>query len=204
MAIWRKKNGKSIFMGIVQDEGALFKLDDPKDLSLGGTRHLMESVEFMTECQHYDDHTVMETPIRMLPLRNPRRRMEMKDRDSIFELGEIYGCQVHLFDLRSRPTYFEGSIYDGPHTTFPFGQRTPGVRAGDHVKVIASVGPHIERFWVYVVSVTSFGIITGVNDNDLHCCHIDPAEFIAFPVTAVLCMKKGDNWPKIFTRRAGR
>jgi hypothetical protein len=80
----------------------------------------------------------------------------------------------------------------------PSGPGAP-VRAGDRVKIAARSTLNgvsgRERFWVDVISVTSFGIATGVPCSKLYGADVGPdVGPIHFEVAAVIGMKKGPNW----------
>jgi len=198
-ALWRARNGRDTFMGIVQlptAEGPpteLFKLDDPKG-DLEGPGHVMMDEEFLTECAHYDNPP-SGVEFMYLPLLNRNCFCPMKKRDEgVFRRNHAVG----VLTFGDKPEDFTDSEDDDFDVKFP-----TQVRAGDMVKVVAAgitfvhehPAPFMERFWIHVTSVTSFGIITGQTGNTLHSCDISPETgYLAFHFSAVLGVCHGEHW----------
>lgn len=180
MAMWRKYKGKEIFMGIVHlprdeddDDAAplkLVKLNDPEG-ELDGPGHLMDDGEFLTECHHYNPPS--------------ERKLDIKE-----NLG--------LMDFSSKPSAFYDSQEGEFHVKYPFGTRIPQVRNGDSVRVVKTGKihgiPFVERFWVQVLSLTSFGVVTGISMNTLNSMDVKEDDLVAFPITCVVGMKQGQHW----------
>ena len=59
--MWRKKDGKSVFTGIVMKGAAFYKLHDPTG-DLDGDSHEMENIEFLSEMAQYDGSAMPAPP----------------------------------------------------------------------------------------------------------------------------------------------
>lgn len=204
-ALWRARNGKDTFMGIVQlpfydvdADPVFFKLDDPKG-DLEGPGHEMSTDEFLTECMHYDNFSA-GLEFTLLPLMRPNNILapvKLVDHLALHANGG-----VGVVSFKSKPQDFTDSQDDEFQEKYP-----DAVRAGDTVKIVAcglyesddeeedGPNPFLERFWVDVISVTSFGMVTGVSCNDLKYCNISQETgLLAFHKSAVLGVKHGRNW----------
>lgn len=184
IAIWRSKKGVNVFTGIARDahEELLIKLDDPSG-PLDGPGHIMTTEEFFTECYHYDGAP------------------------SIAESLPIHDVSDLLQDFQHKPSDFSDRQDDLFDVKYPFGRRLPCVRSDDYVKVATlrvvegdkgSVTVR-ERFWVQVVSVTATGMVTGIACATLKSSgpdgfKIQENDFLAFPLTRCLGVKKGMHW----------
>lgn len=205
-AMWRKWHGKEIFMGIVRlptseytADGPpmdLFKLNDHNG-ELDGPGHAMTDEEFLTECAHYDNSS-FDSPIQYLPLLDMRTFLPINS--SQMECFQSNGAIGVLSFRGMNPQDFTDSQDEEFSVKFP---KQLQVRAGDTVKIAAAgftasqgqLAPFRERFWVHVVSVTRFGIITGTSANELNSCGISPESgYIAFHSTAVIGVCHGEHW----------
>lgn len=78
------------------------------------------------------------------------------------------------------------------------------IRAGDKVRVVLcgrihkdgqSGKPWHEHLWLLVISVTSFGMVTGLPLAESKKCPISPkAGLFSFPNTTVVGVVHGKNW----------
>jgi len=206
--IFLSQNRKKIFTGIIKHEDRFVKLHDPKNPQ--GPSHKMNIEEFMTELSHYEDVPFdVGIPVCHLCLLDtatsqPASVLDVHDYERNLSMG--------LLDFSHRPLDYSDSADDEFDVKFP-----TVVRAGDSVKVVASgkrripccdnpdcremadnLPPFKERFWVEVNSVTVFGKITGFTTNALQYCpqlnYSPETPFLAFPMTAVVGVKHGENW----------
>lgn len=167
-ALWRDRNGVDVFTGIVvpnRESNDFFKLHDARG-SLSGPSHKMHHIEVLSEFQHYDDSNVNFSK----------------------------ECTAVSIGVDMLPDS-EESDFD----VTAGGNVKLDIRSMDKVK-IAVTGEHlgcpaVERFWVDVLSVTPFGMVTGVPCSTLHASNIGPEEGpIHFKVDSVIGAKRGCNW----------
>jgi len=186
-----------------------FKLHHASPGELDGPGHDMNDGEFFTECVHYDDTTLTDLKDNMAEL----GLLDIETAQPVSEADvESYErhSNVGFLDFSNAPEDFQDSQNDEFDEKFP-----KHIRAGDSVKVVASgkvfcpcsnpdckialfrdmMPPFKERFWVNVISVTSFEMITGTTGAELNGSQLNKFDLLAFPQAAVLGLKKGENWP---------
>lgn len=218
--LMRAYKGRSICMGIIQlpttvadhEDVDLLKLDDPEG-AWNGPGHLMTTEEFCTEIMQYEQNG----DFTRLPLLSRDNNFPIKPQDMpAFARTKLVG----LLDFRDKPSDFTDSQESEFDAKYPHRRGRLQVKAGDCVKVIAAgftlpaelreedpdsplnmaahtshVSPFREKLWVQVISVTVFGMITGISSHELSYCKIRPqAGYLAFPVSAVVGMIRGGNW----------
>jgi hypothetical protein len=170
MALYRKRDGEERLTGVAQAGLKRFiKLDDPYG-DLSGPGHEMCANEFISEMQQYDGSTPTAKPINVRrldhePFEQPDK--EVADFDAAPPLCDMKGVWA--------------------------------VRSDDLVKIAvkgedAAHRPTLERFWVHIVSVTVFGVVTGMPCSRLFWSPVGPDEPVFFDAVAVIGMKRGKHW----------
>jgi hypothetical protein len=168
----------------------------------------MSCAEFMSEMQHFDGSGVDDAKsinailLDANPLELIMLGLDLCTPDSkaaTFDAGGL---------IEGVGSWDAGGLLEGP-----VGTHSPGrwkIRSGDQVKIAANSGnaecthchsalhsaltAPLERFWVDVLSVTVFGIVTGVPLSQLHFSEIGPNQLVYFSWKSVIGVVHGQFW----------
>lgn len=166
---------------------SLIKLDDPAG-PLDGLSHEMSDAEFLSECFHYGGSSYSSSGFPAIKTKG------LFLRDFADKPADFIDTQEDSFDLK-----YPHGISNAHRRRFV--GPTPQIRHGDQVRLMAErqvlpgmLPPAGERFWAQVISVTAFGMVTAICCSDLNWIDVQDDDWIAFPVTRIVGMQRGELW----------